>query len=147
MSGFPYTDLYTDSYPDCSYIAVRLLCWDNYLTACYLTAFDFRKKIRFLQAFKECSHQSTGTSPPDPGNQPGEGPTNEDTPKRRQIPCSWPMYPASHPSRTQLELQFPSRKKAMSYAFPHFSEPSEYMHRLRRSCHLCSRMQNSTAIY
>ena len=56
-----YTDSYKDSYPD-SYtdshtelknIAVRFLCWDNYLTAW--------NKIRFLQGSKDsCPERAQG---------------------------------------------------------------------------------------
>ena len=65
------TDPDTDSSPEyLKNIAVRLLCWDN-----YLTAFDFRKKIRFLQAFKRVLHHSPGTSGQEPGKLPGDSDT------------------------------------------------------------------------
>ena len=63
------------------------------------------------------------------------------------IPCIWPMYPASDPSKTQEMEHFVLRIRRQSSDFHHFSGPSEYVHGLQRIETQASRMQNSPAMF
>ena len=95
--------------------------------------------------------QSPGSLRQLPGSQPGICITydtdSEYSNIRNSIPCIWPMYPASDPSKTQEMEHFVLRSRRQSSDFHHFSGPSEYVHGLQRIETQASRMQNSPAIF
>ena len=92
-------------------------------------------------------HQSPGSLGQLPGKKPPGVAGDEPQNTQYSIPCIWPMYPASDPSKTQEMEHFVLRSRRQSSDFQHFSGPSEYVPGLPRIETQASRMQNSPAIF
>ena len=137
-------DSYTDSYKDsqtelskhCYNIAVRFLCWDNYLTALSQQRLGF---YRAQTIAVQREHRELAASAGEPAGEPRyrRGPIINST--------SGPSQTAPHPFKTRgmEHLSLPSGLQSCRNG--RFRGVSYSLHRLRRFGAPCSRSENSSA--